>query len=554
MDGLREHAIRDARTFEEARERFRWRIPKDYSIVKDALERHLGSPDAVGLIYEDDDGRVSRYSWGQLDRLSRRLANALRALGVARGDTVALSLGQRPEMALAFFAVWRLGAIAVPISRLFGIDGLHFRLRFSAAKVLMIEPDDVWKLEGIAEQAPGLKHIIQVQARGEHFLFDDLLDKGSEDFTPDRESRPDDPVLLCFTSGTTGEPKAVVQAAHWLPALTGVDYLYNYIRDDDVYYGVPDWTWMGGIFSLFSAWALGTPALAWRPVGRFDAERMIATVARHGATFGMYPPSVLRPMREIPNLRRKYADLRLRCVALGAEAVTPDLAAWTRDELGIDFNLGYGQTEAVAMIGSCSMLEPDFPLDSIGRALPGHEMAVLSEDNAMAAPGVTGEIAVRLPNPSVMIGYLNNPEATAKRFAGGWMRTGDMGYTDERGFFYFRARADDMIKCSGYRVGPVEIEAKIVQHPAVAACIVIGVADAIRGQAIKAYVRLLAGHAANEETRKSIQEFVRKRLAAYEYPRHVEFVDEFPMTVTGKVRRTALRAEEGGQGSPTSAP
>lgn len=545
MNGLREHAIRDAASFEEARRRFRWRIPQNYSVVQDALERHLGNPDAVGLIYEDDDGRVSRYSWAELNARSKRLANALRGLGVLRGDAVALSLGQRPEMALAFLAVWRLGAIAVPISRLFGIDGLHFRVCSSGAKVLFIEPDDAWKLEGIAEQAPGLKHIVQVEQPSEHLLFDDLLAKGAEDFTQDRPPDSEDPILLCFTSGTTGEPKGVVQAARWLPALTGVDYLYDYVRDDDVYYGVPDWTWMGGIFSLFSAWALGTPALAWRPVGRFDAERMIATVARHGATFGMYPPSVLRPMREIPGLRKKYPDLRLRCVLLGAEAVTPDLARWTRDELGVAFNMGYGQTEAVAMIGTCSALEPDFPLDCLGRPLPGHEMAVLAEDGSVTGPGDTGEIAVRLPNPSVMQCYLNNSVATDLRLAGGWMRTGDMGYTDERGFFYFRARADDMIKSSGYRVGPAEVEAKIVEHPAVAACVVVGVPDPIRGQAIKAYVRLLPGHTACTETSDSIQAFVRKRLAAYEYPRQIEFVDEFPMTVTGKVRRAALRTEGG---------
>ena len=547
--GLREQTVKDARNVADARARHRWRIPADYNIAVDCIDRHTDLQDKPALFYEDDEGHGERYTFGQIGALSRRFANALSALGVHRGDVVAVHLPQRPETAIAHIACYRLGAVALPISKLFGPDALLYRLTNSAAKVLMLEPESLGKIEAIRSQLPDLKHVILAGGNGRdrpHPIgqvgFDDLVSKASAEFMI-AKTAAEDPALLMYTSGTTGDPKGVLHAARYVLGHNGIDYSYNFLRDGDLYYSPADWAWAGGLLDgLLAIWPYGIPVLAYRSKARFDPDVMLQLVEKYGATIGLYPPTVLKGLREVKNPRQKYPNLRLRCIVSGAEPVSPELARWVDEQLRVQFNQAFGQTEANYFIGNCSALEKPI-LEPLGKAYPGHEVAILV-DGQPAKVGETGEIGIRRDSPVVMKEYWRNPIAMGEKFAGEWCLTGDMGHIDDQGYVYFQGRNDDVIKTSGYRVGPAEVEAKIIEHPAVSSCAVIGVPDQRRGQSIKAFLKLLPGHVPNQKLIDEIQQHVKQKLAAHEYPREFEFIDEFPMTVTGKIRRRDLRDRE----------
>jgi acetyl-CoA synthetase len=546
--GLREQTVRDARDIADARARHQWHIPADYNIAVDCIDRHLDRQDKPALLYEDDEGNVEKYTFGQIGALSRQFANALSGLGIGRGDVVAIHLPQRPETAIAHIGCYRLGAIALPISKLFGPDALLYRLTNSAAKVVMLEPESLEKIEPIRGQLPDLKHVIVAGSKGGknqpagQVSFSDLLSAASEEFTISRTSA-EDPALMMYTSGTTGDPKGVLHAARYVIGHNGIDYSYNFLREGDLYYSPADWAWAGGLLDgLLAIWPYGIPVLAYRSKARFDPDVMFHLVQKYGATVGLYPPTVLKGLREIKDPRQKYPELRLRCVVSGAEPVSPELARWVDQQLQGEFNQAFGQTEANYFIGNCTALEKPI-LEPLGKAYPGHEVAILA-DGRPVKPGETGEIAIRRDSPVVMKEYWRNPQAMGDKFAGEWCLTGDMGHIDDQGYIYFQGRNDDVIKTSGYRVGPAEVEAKIIEHPAVASCAVIGVPDERRGQSIKAFVKLLPGHVPSQQLIEQIQQHVKQRLAAHEYPREFEFIDEFPMTVTGKIRRRDLRDQE----------
>jgi acetyl-CoA synthetase len=540
--GLREQTVRGAKSAADARARHRWNIPDDYNVVVDCLDRHTDLRDKPALFYEDDEGRVERYTFGQMANLSRRFANALKGLGVKRGDVVAIHLPQRPETAIAHMALYRMGAIALPISKLFGPDALLYRLNNSASRVIMLEPESVEKIEPIRKDLPDLKHVIIAGGNKGGLSFDDLIAQASDDFTMEKASR-EDPLLLMYTSGTTGDPKGVLHVARYVIGHNGIDYSYNFLRDGDLYYSPADWAWAGGLLDgLLAIWPYGIPVLAYRSKERFNPDVMLRLVEKYGATIGLYPPTVLKGLREIKNPREKYRKLRLRCIVSGAEPVSPELARWVDEQLGVEFNQAFGQTEANYFIGNCSALEKP-KLEPLGKPYPGHDVAVII-DGQPVKNGQVGEIAIERSSPVVMKEYWKNPGAMNEKFVGNWCLTGDLGFMDDEGYVYFQGRADDVIKTSGYRVGPAEVEAKIIEHSAVSSCAVIGVPDERRGQAIKAFVKLLPGFEPSQQIIEEIQLHVKQRLAAHEYPREFEFIDEFPMTVTGKIRRRDLRERE----------
>jgi acetyl-CoA synthetase len=542
VTGLRERTVRNATSIADARARHRWQIPAEYNVAVDCLDRHADLWDKPALYYEDDEGREEKYTFGQIAALSRRFANALAALGVKRGDVVAVHLPQRPETAIAHMAIYRLGAIALPISKLFGSDALLYRLTNSSARAILLEPESIAKLESIRGQLPDLRHVIIAGGNTGGISFDELIGNASEDFTTVRTAA-EDPILLMYTSGTTGDPKGVLHASRYVLGHNGIDYSYNFLRAGDLYYSPADWAWAGGLLDgLLAIWPYGIPVLAYRSKDRFDPNVMLRLVSKYGATIGLYPPTVLKGLREVKNPREKYPDLRLRCVVSGAEPVSPELARWVDEQLRVEFNQAFGQTEANYFIGNCSALEKP-KLEPLGKAFPGHDVAIVVGGEPVEV-GVTGEIAIRRDSPVVMKEYWKNPAAMGEKFAGEWCLTGDIGSLDQEGYVYFQGRGDDVIKTSGYRVGPAEVEAKIIEHPAVASCAVIGIPDERRGQAIKAFVKLLPGYQPSDQLIAEIQQRVKTRLAAHEYPREMEFIDEFPMTVTGKIRRRDLRERE----------
>ncbi len=535
--GLKEQIVRDATSFAQARAKHRWRIPARYNACVDCLDRNADHAGTTALFYEETGGYSRRYSYGELILASRRFANALSALGIGRGDVVAVQGAQRPETAIAHMAIYRLGAVALPVSRLFGDDALRYRLAHSGARAIVTEPEAAGRLAVIRAELPDLRHVI-VTGNGDGLSFDDLTAAGASLCEP-APTGPGDPLLLMYTSGTTGDPKGVLQATCNVIGRNGFDYALNFLRPDDVYFSPADWAWSAGLTGLLCPWAFGIPVVAYRAEGKFDPEAAYRLIEKYRVTVAMFPPPALELMRQASNPRDSY-HLALRCIFITAGSPSAALTQWLDEELCVAFNIGFGQTEANTVIGTCTALERPQP-GALGKGYPGHDVAIVGEDGTVLKNGASGIIALRRGDPVLMKDYWKDPDALNKKFAGPWMLTGDCGQMDEQGNVYFLGRADDVIKSSGYRIGPDEIEAALMADPAVAACAVIGAPDVQRGQVVKALVKLRAGYTPSATIVTQLQERVRSKIGGHAYPRQVEFVDDFPLTVTGKIKRKELR-------------
>lgn len=540
---LADQTVRDARSYEEACARHVWHIPARYNIAWDVCDRHATGARRRALVWEGPDGGGETYSFDDLKRLSDRLASGLRALGVEPGTRVGVMLPQTPEHAVAHVAIFKLGAISLPLSRLFGADALRYRLADSGARALFTDPEDLGKVLDIRDRLPDLEHLIvcarpPAPTRAPATLaFDDVMARGSDGFRPLLTSA-EDPALLIYTSGTTGPPKGALHAHRNLLGYNGVDYANNFFRPDDRYWSPADWAWVGGLLvGLFCPLAHGVPVLA--SAARFDPVGALELMGRHGVTNTLLSATALRKMAVQVDDVRRYA-LRLRCVLSGGEKVTPEIYDWVERRLGLGINEVYGQTEANILIGENQPLIPS-RREPLGRPYPGHVVAVVDDDGRPVAPGELGVIAVKRGNPVLMLGYWNQPQQTAAAYRGDWFLTGDLGAADAEGWISFKGRADDVINSAGFRIGPAEVEACLLEHPAVEQCAVIGVPDDVRGEAVKAFVLLAPGHGPAPALAGELGEHVKRRLGAFQRPRDIEWVTELPMTVSGKIKRGELR-------------
>jgi acetyl-CoA synthetase len=538
--------LRPADTYAGAVAAFRWEIPARYNIGVDVADKHVrdGREDQLALIYETERGAVERFSFADIARKSNQLANLLVAHGLRPRDRVAILLPQRPETAIGHVAIYKAGMIAVPLFTLFGADALEFRLADSGARALITDTASLEKIAPIRARLPHLACLLVVDGAGSEggssVDYRRGTEAASDRFTP-VDTLAEDPAIIIYTSGTTGQPKGALHAHRVLLGhLPGVEMPHEFFpRPGDRFWTPADWAWIGGLFDvLLPAWHHGVPVLAYR-FRKFDPEEAFSLMARHGVRNVFLPPTALKLMRQTPNPRQRFPFV-LRTVGSGGETLGSDLMDWGGEHLGVTINEFYGQTECNLIVANCAALMKPKP-GSMGRPVPGHEIGVLDEGGDMAPMGSEGEIAVRRPDPAMFLGYWNNPEATAKKFRGEWLLTGDRGRRDEDGHFWFLGRADDVITTAGYRVGPGEIEECLMKHPAVGLAAVVGVPDLVRTEVIKAFVVLKPGHARSAELVSEIQDFVRTRLAAHEYPRLMEFVDTLPMTATGKIMRRELR-------------
>ena len=534
--------LRPGATYEELRAEFRHRVPARFNLGHDALDAQRA--DALALIYEGPSGDVQRYTFGQLTSLSNRLANALAHLGVARGDRVGILMGQRPETALSHVTLYRMGAIAVPLFTQFGPEALAARLGDSGARMVVTDGANVAKVREIRDRLPNLEAIIVTEPEGDagDHEFWSLLEQGSDAYTP-VDSAADDPALIIYTSGTTGPPKGALHAHRVMWGhYPSIEFTHDFFpQAGDLFWTPADWAWGGGLLDcLLPAWHYGVPVLAFRPK-RFDPEVALHLMAKHGVRNAFLPPTALKLMKQVENPARFAA--RPRSIATGGETMGAELLEWGRSALGVTINEFWGQTESNLLAGNSSVIH-DVKPGSLGRALPGHDVEVLDAEGRALPVGEPGILAARAPDPVFMLGYWNNPEATRANFRGDWWMTGDVGWKDSDGFIWFQGRDDDVISSAGYRVGPGEIEDCILKHPAVALAAVIGVADSVRGEVPKAFVVLKAGQAPGPELAAEIQAFVKIRVAPYQYPREVDFIDALPLTASGKIIRRTLREQE----------
>ena len=527
-------------TYEAMRDAFRWRIPDRYNIGVDCCDRWADGSGRAALLHLHADGRLDRISFDALRCESNRLANVLRAHGIARGDRVGILLPQVPSAAIAHLAIYKLGAIAVPLFQLFQAQALEFRLRDSGAAALVTDSVGLAKLDGIRALLPGLRLVLGAEGPGDGAL--DLwaeMARASDAFTP-VDTSADDPAIIVYTSGTTGSPKGALHAHRVLLGhLPGVEMPQDlFPRQGDLFWTPADWAWVGGLFDvLLPSLHHGVPVLAHR-MAKFDPEFALRLMARHGVRNAFLPPTALKMMRGLS--RAAQYGAHPRSIGSGGETLGTELLDWGRATFGVTINEFYGQTECNLVISSCGAVMPARP-GWMGRAVPGHEVAVVDAAGAIMPPGTIGTIAVRRPDPVMFLGYWNNPAASAAKFIGDWLLTGDQGVQDDTGWFRFVGRDDDIITSAGYRIGPGEIEDCLLRHPAVAMAAVIGLPDPLRTEAVTAIIVPAPDVAADPALAAELQSHVKTHLAAHSYPRQVIFQDTLPLTATGKVMRGELR-------------
>ena len=538
-------------TYREVCAQHRWEVPPDFNIAWAICRRHAVDRSRVALQWEDETGARATWTYHDLQQSADRLANALTALGIGSGDKVAIILPQRPETAVVHIACYQLGAIAVPLSFLFGPDALEFRLNDSEAKLAFVDDASLPNLATIRDRLPRLRHVVGVAGARESWTVDwqRLQDQAAAQFTP-VATRATDAALLVYTSGTTGPPKGALMPHQCLLGnLPGFVHSHDgFPQAGDVFWSPADWAWTGGLMdALLPTLYFGYPIVGYR--GRFDPERALALMAAHRVRNAFLFPTALKMiMKAVPEPRKRY-PLALRSIMSAGEALGTTVYAWAQAELGVSINEMFGQTEMNYIVGNSHAQWPG-KAGSMGRPYPGHRIAVIDSEGSETAAGDIGEVAVNriapdgTPDPVFFLEYFKNPEGTAAKFSGDWCRTGDLAKRDDDGYLWYQGRADDMFKAAGYRIGPSEIENCLVRHPAVANAAVVPRPDETRGNIVKAYIVLAPGYAPSPALEEQIQLHVRKFLAPYEYPKEIEFIEALPMTTTGKVQRRVLRERE----------
>jgi acetyl-CoA synthetase len=543
-------------------QQFRWHVDAKFNVAQVCCTRWARSPqhrDRTAIIVEPENGdqstKAQYISYGQLETLANRFANALEGLGVERGQRVAIILPQCLETAVAHIGIYKRAAMAMPMSVLFGPEALIYRLQDSRAKVAIVDASVLPALTSARDACPDLQHVIVVGQPNEAnaVTWEALLAKASARYHQ-QSTMADEGFNLIYTSGTTGPPKGAVTAHRALiGTLTGFVASQNWMpKRADVFWSPADWAWTGGLMdALLPTLYFGLPIVAFR--GRFTAEKALEICLKHQVTNSFLFPTALKMMMKQWH-PTDAKQLHLRAVMSAGEAVGKSVFEWCQENLHLTVNEMFGQTELNYIIGNSAKRWPAIS-GSMGRAYPGHRVAVIDEQGNIAPAGQLGEIAVHrrdihnAPDPVFFLGYWNNPQATADKFTGDWCRTGDLATQDERGYFWYGGRADDMFKAAGYRIGPSEVESCLVQHPAVVNAAVVPKPDQERGNVVKAYVVLADSFTDRSAASlaaliQELQTHVRGKLAPYEYPKEIEFIDALPMTTTGKVQRRILRLKE----------
>jgi len=539
-----------AAAYDAVRAAFRWPLPQRFNIAAACCDAPAAAiPDAPAIIEVSPDFSQCAMSYAEMARLANRLAHALLKVGMRRGDRIAILLPQGRFVPLAHMAIYKIGAIALPLAALFGGDAIAYRLNDSGARLVITDATGAAKLANLPEPVPALERIIGIEDGipcAEPFAR--FIEGMPESFAT-VDTALDDPAMMIYTSGTTGQPKGALHAHRVLLGhLPGFEMHHDFApQAGDRLWTPADWAWAGGLLNiLLPGLYFGVPVVAW-PFQKFDPEAAFAMMSALHVRNAFIPPTGLRLMRAVENPVKRFG-LPLRTLASGGESLGSPTFEWGREVLGLPINEFYGQTECNLVLSSGRAMGVAKP-GMIGKPVPGHEVAVIREDGSICEVDEPGQIAIRRPDPVMFLGYWQKPQATADKFIGDWLTTGDQGARDAEGYFGFTGRDDDLITSSGYRIGPVEIEDCLIKHPAVQLAAVVGKPDALRTEIVTAFIVLKPGYAESEGLKREVQLFVRERLSAHEYPREVHVIEEMPLTTTGKVIRRILRDRLGAKGA-----
>ena len=499
-------------------------VPDRYNIAADVCDRH--PRDKLAMVWERYDGVYRELVWGELQDLANGAAHLLRASGVKRGDRVAVVLPPTPETAAVFFGTWKLGALLLSMSVLYGDEAVRHRLQDSQARVLVTDPATAARFEDSG---------VELVVLDEGLLSDAPTDPVSTD------TAAEDPAQLYYTSGTTGLAKGIVHAHRYLLAHEEFVYCHE-VRDGERFHGMGEWAWAAGIAPLLGPWRFGAVQCVYQREGGFDPHRQLDFLSRHAVTNVFTTPTAMRSMMSVDDAGKRY-PCSFRRVCSAGEPLNPEAIRWFRSQYGVTVLDFYGLTESYPLVANFPWME--VREGSMGKPMPGWDVRILDEQERELPRGERGEICLRArSNPHYPLGYWNNEEDARETFGGEWFHTKDAAVQDQDGYIWYAGRADDVIISAGYRIGPFEVESACIEHPAVQEAAAIASPDERRGHVVKAFVVLARGYQPNEELADDIQAYVRDRLSSYAYPRRIEFVDDLPKTLTGKIRRIELRERE----------
>jgi len=534
-------SIKDCR---ELYERFEWRIPARLNLGTLCCDNHASSnPRDVALIEWREDATLNKISFGELREDSNRLANALSSLKAKPGDRISIILPQCRQSAIAHLAIYKSAMISVPLARLFAPDALEYRLGNAGVSIVITNLEGAEKIGRIRHNLPELRHVIVVDDPAPANLsWDEITGLASDDFVT-VETGPDTPALIIFTSGTTGPPKGALHGHRIVHGhLPGIMVHHEMIpREGDRLWTPADWAWAGGLLNVLLPGLMMKVPVVFGGMDRFDPHRAIRLMAEADVRNVFIPPTALRLMRSED--KKSGYKVRLRTLGTGGESLGAETHHWCQERFGVRANEFYGQTECNLVL-SCCGAAGIMRAGSIGKPVPGHQVAVIDESGNECPQGVAGQIAIKRPDPVQFLGYWKNELASREKYLGDWMTTGDQGVVDEDGYFHFVGRDDDIINVAGYRVGPGEIEDCLLSHPAVKLAAAVGSPDPLKGEVVKVFVVLNPGFTGDGRLGDEIKAHVKGRLAANIFPREVVFVSDIPLTTTGKVIRRYFREAE----------
>lgn len=535
------------KNYDDFYEEFEWEIPEQYNFACDVVDAWAEkNGDKVALISVDNEGEnPQRHTFGDLSKLSNQFANVLKNQGIKKGDRVLIMLPRVPEWYVAVLGSIKAEVIFTPTPTLSMPKDLKYRINKAEATMAVTCEEFADRIDEIRDDCPSLKHCILTDGKRDNWIsYEEEMNNASTTLSEKPSSRSDDPMLIYFTSGTESYPKMVLHThsypiGHKITAFATQD-----LNPSDTIWAIADTGWAKTAWGkLFGQWIVGATILQWNNTGRFDPGVVLHILEKYGVTVFCAPPTAYRMLIQQKNLNN-YDFSKLRHSMSAGEPLNPEVIRIWREATDLKIYDYYGQTETVALVGNlrCFPIKPG----SMGKPTPGHYVSIVDDEGNELPTGEEGHIAVKLTPqrpPGLMKEYWKNPEENEEAFRGDWYYTGDKAHKDEEGYFWFVGRADDVIKSSGYRIGPFEVESALQEHPAVAESAVVGVPDPVRGTVVKAYVSLTEEYSPSDDLTKELQEHVKTTTAPYKYPRIVEYVEEFPKTLSGKIKRAELRKQ-----------
>lgn len=525
---------------------FKWEVPEYYNFAFEVIDKWAQDRTKLALVSLDRSSEKAYYqTFYELSYLSNRFVNVLRGLGIFKGERVLVILESIPEWYAVMIGMFKLGVIPMPGTVLLTSKDIEYRINRAEACMVITDVNHIGRVERVAQNCPTLRHKMVVDGVVQDWLnYGEEIKKASsflqrEEIEP---TRSDDPMLLYFTSGTTGHPKMVLHTHSYAIGHEVTARFAQALTSQDLHWTVSETGWAKAAWGkLFGQMLVGAAIIQWETPQRFDPDGLLRAMERYGVTTFCAPPTVYRMLVQLD--LNKYR-LRLRHCMSAGEPLNPEVIRIWKNRFNLDIYDFYGQTETVCVLSNFTFMPIKY--GSVGKPTPGHDVRIVDDEGKELPVNEEGNIAIYLGGqrpPGLMKEYWRDPDAMQGAFRGDYYFTGDRAYKDEEGYFWFVGRKDDVIKSSGYRIGPFEVESALIEHPAVVECAVVGAPDptGVRGNVVKAFVMLAEGYEASEALTRELQDHVKNTTAPYKYPRIIEYVKELPKTISGKIMRRELR-------------